>query len=487
MIEKYLKDSLVAVILSPLWIGPVTYLIYSFTNQNTFFTTITFLCCLVILLIILLNDAFERDKKQIDEININTNGFVPVKQTPKEDDPRQIETILNEGYYEGESHDLTRLNEKLREDLSLKDIQLNLILSEMRRMESNFAEDKKLIQKGSIQLQQENTKLKSELQRIQFLYNTAKDTLDRKNNTVILAKIFEKLEEKMLKLDTQILENKSNPAYKAADKIREYSRETTRYYRELVTYKRLVSLYEQYYPNLEAIRLDEFDIESNELEEDPSVDIVKKYVSTAEYENLTVTERNQRALDRFINKHHKKKQIGEMFERYVGYMLELENYDVEYYGLKEEKEDLGRDLIAKKGKKTIIIQCKYWSENKEIHENHINQLFGTAIAYKIHHSKEDVSARMYSHGPLSSTALEFAEVFSAVLPVEIKQGIHMPKDYPMIKCNIDPDGEKIYHLPFDQQYDYIKIEKNKGELYAQTVVEAENAGFRRAWRWSGAK
>ena len=54
-------------------------------------------------------------------------------------------------------------------------------------------------------------------------------------------------------------------------------------------------------------------------------------------------------------------------------------------------------------------------------------------------------------------------------------------DYPMIKCNIN-EGRKIYHLPFDQQYWNTRIE-NEGELYAWTVKEAEEAGFRRAKRW----
>jgi hypothetical protein len=45
------------------------------------------------------------------------------------------------------------------------------------------------------------------------------------------------------------------------------------------------------------------------------------------------------------------------------------------------------------------------------------------------------------------------------------------------------DGEKIYHLPFDQQYDRTKIRPGTGEKYAYTVAEAENDGFRRAWKW----
>jgi hypothetical protein len=56
----------------------------------------------------------------------------------------------------------------------------------------------------------------------------------------------------------------------------------------------------------------------------------------------------------------------------------------------------------------------------------------------------------------------------------------------MVKCNINPQtGEKIYHLPFDQQYDRVMIGNVEGEFYAETVAEAESRGFRRAFRWMG--
>ena len=46
------------------------------------------------------------------------------------------------------------------------------------------------------------------------------------------------------------------------------------------------------------------------------------------------------------------------------------------------------------------------------------------------------------------------------------------RPYPIIKCNISlRDGSKIYHLPFDQQYDRTLIEC-KDECYVQTVAEA---------------
>jgi hypothetical protein len=61
------------------------------------------------------------------------------------------------------------------------------------------------------------------------------------------------------------------------------------------------------------------------------------------------------------------------------------------------------------------------------------------------------------------------------------------RPYPVIKCNVSlRDRTKIYHLPFDQQYDRTLIEF-KDECYVETVAEAEALGFRRAFRWRGNK
>lgn len=67
----------------------------------------------------------------------------------------------------------------------------------------------------------------------------------------------------------------------------------------------------------------------------------------------------------------------------------------------------------------------------------------------------------------------------------IRENIAFEK-YPGIKCNISVrTGERIYHLPFDQQYDTAKIGNVKGEFYAMTVAEAEKENFRRAFKWNG--
>ncbi|MBQ1965200.1 MAG: hypothetical protein II348_00800, partial [Clostridia bacterium] len=79
---------------------------------------------------------------------------------------------------------------------------------------------------------------------------------------------------------------------------------------------------------------------------------------------------------------------------------------------------------------------------------------------------------------LSDKAKEFAKI----LGIFYKENYNIDV-FPRIKCNIGTEG-KIYHLPFDQQYDMTVIDE-KGEFMALTVKEAEEAGFRRAYRWHG--
>ncbi len=210
-------------------------------------------------------------------------------------------------------------------------------------------------------------------------------------------------------------------------------------------------------------------------------DVARDYLSKEEYAALSTTERNQLALDRYLASHNKSKwQIGRDYEQFVGYKYTLDGYTVDNFGTYKGLEDLGRDVIAKKENKTLIIQCKYWSSLKLIHEKHITQLYGTVMSYCIENNINDkyVTGVLVTNITLSDTAKEFAKR----LHIEYIEGLEKG-NYPCIKCNIGATGEKIYHLPFDQQYDATKIEPHKGEFYALTVKEAEDAGFRRAHKW----
>ena len=157
---------------------------------------------------------------------------------------------------------------------------------------------------------------------------------------------------------------------------------------------------------------------------------------------------------------------------------------------------MGRDLICKKDNAVEIIQCKRWAQEKIIHEKHIYYLFGTTVEYFIENfgDKENLQLSLFPDLvrkrnviPKLVTTIDVsdkAEQVAKVLGVVIEKVPSEP--YPSVKCNVARrTGEKIFHLPFDQQYDTILIEEERLERYVETVAEAEALGFRHAYRWKG--
>lgn len=215
----------------------------------------------------------------------------------------------------------------------------------------------------------------------------------------------------------------------------------------------------------------------------PEHDSVRDYLSKEEWQSLSSTERNQLALDRYIKSHTKSKwQIGRDYELAVAYEYSRKGYSVDTFGSYMGLSDMGRDVIAKQDNKVLIIQCKYWSKEKTIHEKHIYQLYGTVVSYCIEHHLNlgDVHGVFVTNIELSPVA----KAAATMLDIRVAER-HPMVDYPRIKCNIGHDAygniEKIYHLPMDEQYDSTKIDK-PGECYALTVAEAEEKGFRRAYK-----
>lgn len=218
----------------------------------------------------------------------------------------------------------------------------------------------------------------------------------------------------------------------------------------------------------------------------PEYDPVRNYLGKEEWASLSEDEKNQLALDRYVESHTKTNwQIGRDYELSVGYEYAKKGYAVTTFGSFMGLEDLGRDLIAKNEERTLIIQCKYWSSQKTIHEKHIFQLYGTMISYVIEHpnSSGHTFALFITNTQLSGMARKVA----ARLGVSVVEN-HPMIEFPRIKCNIGRDEygckTKIYHLPMDAQYDITQI-KAPGEFYAFTVKEAVDHGFRRAYRWHG--
>ena len=75
------------------------------------------------------------------------------------------------------------------------------------------------------------------------------------------------------------------------------------------------------------------------------------------------------------------------------------------------------------------------------------QFYGTVFQYKYANPKEKVESAFYTTANLS----DLSKSFSKELKIKIIEKHEFEKLYPAIKCNISKrDGEKIYHLPFDQ-------------------------------------
>jgi len=282
----------------------------------------------------------------------------------------------------------------------------------------------------------------------------------------------------------RVLAEKKHPARKSAEAVRELASEmrVTRKRAKMLEYQ--LGLYESLFPWLEEFK--EIDIAealhtTHDADGDDEYDNVKKWLSPAEYKKLKPSDRLQLALDRYSNTKKTNWQIGRDYERFIGYFYESQGFKVTYHGALNGFEDLGRDLICENDNEIVVVQCKYWSKSKTIHEKHIFQLFGSTILMRLQSPEKTVRGHFVTSVGLSDMARKCADV----LQIDVNEERPM-RAYPMIKCNIArKDGAKIYHLPFDQQYDKVSIEFDRGEKYVDFIKEAENLGFRHAYRWSG--
>lgn len=277
------------------------------------------------------------------------------------------------------------------------------------------------------------------------------------------------------------LEKKKHPAKKAAEEVKRISSEKRYLQKENKILLYQLDFLEQLFPWLEEFK--EIPIKDAVRSVKDTVnsdyDGVRDWISPAEYQKLSSVERNQLALDRWKNRKNKNDwEVGIEYERYIGYRLECDGYKVSYTGANLGLKDMGRDLLATKYERTLVIQCKRWAKEKTIHEKHIFQLYGSTAVLSIENPCVKYKGVFITTATLSDTAKKCAE-YCGISVVEMCQ----MNDYPLIKCNASKTGEKIYHLPFDQQYDKVVISKNSKSCYAWTTKEAESMGFRRAYRW----
>jgi len=382
-------------------------------------------------------------------------------------------------------------------DNSKKYLGLKPQLDSLNEQKSNFEKDKNnseiKLTKREESLKKEGEKVKNE---IEILY---------KQKSMGFPWLAEAYADYLSLRDSKkqkYLETKSHPALRSAEVVKEIKQEKRILVKENKVLDYKLAYLQKLFPWLEElIAEDEDDVIPVSLSGDDKIDKedpVSQFLTPEEYKKLPSVERNQMALDRYLKNRNKSKwAIGRDYEMYVGYLFSEKGYQIEYKGIIDGFDDLGRDIIAKKGSEVCIIQCKRWAHFKEIHEKHIFQLFGTVMEYWIQNSKNDkqTSFEVFSNmindekiRPIFFTSTKLstkAKYMADALSVEVEEN-HQIQDFPRIKCNINTDEfgseTKIYHLPMDQQYDRTIIGNRKGEFYAFTVKEAEDAGFRRAFK-----
>lgn len=292
--------------------------------------------------------------------------------------------------------------------------------------------------------------------------------------------------ERLLDPRDMILQTKKHPARKSAEIVREVKAEKREVLARLKFVEYQLKSYEEYFPDLAEYRdmiLDEtirLSSDANNLDDLESADPTARYLSAQEWQALSSSDKNQLALDRYLARPKANWEIGRLYERYLGYLREKDGWAVTYHGALHGFEDLGRDLVCARGTIVEIVQAKCWSTQRTIHEKHIFQLYGTSLLYRLQHPGATVHSVLTATTGLS----DVAQMAAAELDVRVERIPLPPTYYPMIKCNIGSGGDKIYHLPIDQQYDRVLLVK-PGECYVTDVREAERLGFRRAWRYHG--
>jgi len=197
---------------------------------------------------------------------------------------------------------------------------------------------------------------------------------------------------------------------------------------------------------------------------DSSIELVSNY--------SPIIKNLQKKLNQYTNKRHSDSEIGKFYERQIRYLYEKDGWRVVPYGIFKGKSDLGRDLICTKGRQVLIIQAKNWSKHSTIYEKHIMQLAGTMLYYIFKNNKFPKGV-FITTTKLSDRAKDVAKK----LHIQHRY-IELNKKFPMIKCNINRKGKKLFFLPFDKFYDHVHIEIHRGEFYTNSIKECLKKGFK---------
>lgn len=411
-----------------------------------------------------------------------------------------ITTYLILGFKNKEKQQkINDINKRHEEEKSLifKEVDLlNRLKSDLTSENSYLINNIELIKEDKIKLENEFKLIKEDRDNILSINENV--ILKIKSESIFLPSVvswMDKIQETIDTRDSDWLISKKQPAIKAHEAVKQAKKEAREWRRKAQALESQINLYEAQVPWIvESIdySLDEINeglriAESEKLSTKTGDDPARIYIAASEWEGLSPLRRSEISLERYFETRQKSAWLaGVMYERFVGHMMEMDGFSVIYHGAINGVNDLGIDLIGEKEGLYKIVQCKRLSPIKGIpvRENVVAQIYGASLVFA---QRKNIPFKKIRPTIVTSYDLSVeAREFASILKVEYFEMVELQK-YPCIKCNIAKNGEKIYHLPFDQQYDSVKINKKDGDMYVMNPEEAEAAGFRRAYRWSGSK
>ena len=226
------------------------------------------------------------------------------------------------------SHINKLVNEKLRENKSLEnkiselDDELNFEKREYERkkqyLKFEFEEKDKMLQNYKAAFEHS---LESRSPLFPFVSQIIGDAYDEANDMI-----------------SNRLISKDRPAIVAADTVRSLKRISRQNAERAKMYENQMKFYEHLFPWLEEFKeippLEAYNLVHNDSENISQYDRYKSWLSPEEWQKLSVSERNQLALDRYKKREKTNWEIGIDYERYVGYRYESHGFAVSYIGAK---------------------------------------------------------------------------------------------------------------------------------------------------------
>ena len=166
------------------------------------------------------------------------------------------------------------------------------------------------------------------------------------------------------------------------------------------------------------------------------------------------------------------KDIGQQYERYIGYLFFTRGYRVFYNGIVKGEADDGIDLIAVNEEKNItwIVQTKCWCKKRNLHPKTFHQLKGSLEHYRSVYCTEDERAN--AKGIVISTTKPTREGNEAREAIGLSYKEQpWDRNHPIVKQTAQ-NGKVFYKIPGDDGYDTCVVHG-----YFNTPSTAEAAGI----------